>query len=359
MSESKQWRSRALFRLTVAAFTIVVIQAASAAADPPVHPNLLVVEDVAALRSAVGQGGPIYVQPGTYRLSQPLAIETPVHLVMDREARFVADWDNQPSQGVVYVTRGADGSRLDGIRIDGNGNRLQGIRLANVADVQLKNLEIVNLGEQGIMVSGSQRVLIQDVHLERTQTHDDTSQIGAVRVASSRDVVIERVHVHDTGGKGIAFGNSRRCVLRDSVVHDTQRDAGDGIYFNNSHHISVYRCTVLDPQGNALKISRRSSHIRVRDCWLEQHRGVGVGLFIQGGIKCHVTDSRIQNERGGNAVQVSQHPLKGAGGPAVDNVIVGNHLVSSRGHFFGEGAENVRGTVVANNVYVRPEDDER
>ncbi len=314
-----------------------------------------VAQDLEALIEALDAGGAVQIPPGEYVLSEPLVVEKPVQITMDQGAVLVADWSGDRSDAVLRLAPGSEGSELRGVRIDGGGNRLQGLRLQNVSDIRICGLQISDTGEQGVWVQGSERVVIQNARLEHTQTHEETSQSGAVRVNGSNDVVIERAHVWDSGGKGIAFGNSSRCVVRDSTVHDTQRDAGCGIYFNNAHDNLVDGCHVIDPQGNALKISRRSSGIKVRNTTLNKERGVGTTLFIQGGLDSQVTGSRLSCRLDRNTVQVSEHPIENVGGPAQRNLIMGNHIESVEGRFFGEGGD-VSGNVYEGNIEKRLDD---
>jgi len=340
-----KWIPAILFCVIAAA----VILPQTSRADTNEEPQA--VQNVEALTEALDAGGAIRVLPGEYVLTSPLVVEKPVQMVMDRDAVLIADWSGDRSDAVLRLAPGSEESELRDVRIDGGGNRLQGVRLQDVSDIRISDLSVSDIGEQGLWVEGSERVVIQDAHLEGTQLHEDTSQSGAVRVNGSTDVIIQRAHVWESGGKGISFGDSRRCVVRDSTVHDTQRDAGDGIYFNNAHDNLVEGCHVIDPQGNALKISRRSSGIKVRDCTLSKERGVGFTLFIQGGLDCQVTGSRLISRLDRNTVQVSEHPIENVGGPARRNLIMGNHIESTEGRFFGEGGD-VSGNVYEGNIEV-------
>ncbi|GEM_PF-4650381 len=339
------------------ALAIFALAALQRAPEAVACGEVRVVEDVETLIAALEAGGAVRIPPGEYVLRGPLVVEQSVQIVMERGAVLVAAWSGGRSDAVLSLVPGSEGSELRGVRIDGGGNRLQGLRLQDVGDIRISDLSVSEVGEQGVWVQGSERVVIQDARLERTQTHEETSQSGAVRISGSTDVVIERAQVWDSGGKGIAFGNSSRCVVRDSTVHDTQRDAGCGIYFNNAHDNLVQGCHVIDPQGNALKISRRSSGIKVRDCTLNKERGVGTTLFIQGGLDSQVTGSRLISRLRRNTVQISEHPLENVGGPAQRNLILGNHIESAEGRFFGEAGE-VSGNVYEGNLEVHSDDGE-
>ena len=100
-----------------------------------------------------------------------------------------------------------------------------------------------------------------------------------------------------------------------------------------------------------------SSGIKVRDCTLNKERGVGTTLFIQGGLDSQVTGSRLISRLRRNTVQISEHPLENVGGPAQRNLILGNHIESAEGRFFGEGGE-VSGNVYEGNIEVRSGDAE-
>ena len=312
-------------------------------------------QDVAALRAALAAGGAVRLPPGRYLVSQPLVVTRRVDLVLAPGAVLLADWTGGPAEAVVRLEPEADGSRLSGLTIDGQGHRVQGLRLRNVADVQIADLLITDTGSEGVWLAGCRRILIQDARLKRTQTYEGVGHAGALRVQDSSDVVVQRVQVWASGGKGVAFGRSRRCVAKDSTVHDTQRDPGDGFYFNNSHDCTVVRCHVLDPQGNGLKISRRSSRINVRDCRLFKERGVGFALFIQGGLDCQVTGNHLINRTSRATLRVHEHPLANVGGPALRNLITGNHLFSPEGDFFGQAGE-VRDTVYRDNIEIRQDE---
>lgn len=316
-----------------------------------------IVNNVEQLTEALRDGGAVRVAPGDYVLTGPLMVNRRVQLAMDHGAVLTAAWSGTAADAVLLLDAGADGSELRGVRIHGDGNRLRGLRLLNVSDVRITDLHITDVGEQGVWVDRGARIVLQDVRLERTQTHEETGQSGAIRINGSTDVIVERAQVWATGGKGIAFAASRRCVVRDSTVHETLRPAGCGIYFNNAHDNLVLGCHVIDPQGNALKISRRSSGIKVRDCALHKSRGVGTTLFIQGGLECQVTGSRLVSELDRNTVQISGHPIAGVGGPALRNLVVGNLIASPTGRFFGEGS-NTGDNMYANNLEIRPDEPE-
>jgi len=306
------------------------------------------------LRLAIAAGGVIHVAAGNYVVTEALVADRPISLVMEPGALIVVDWSNSRTASALRLTAGADGSQLTGVRIDGQGNSIRGVTVENVTDVRIKDLFVTDTGHQGLWIQSCQRVIVQDVFLTRTQTHEDANA-GAIRTQNSSDVVIERARVDQTGGKGIAFGNSRRCVVRDSTVQRTELDAGDGIYFNNSHDCLVIGSHVIDPQGNALKISRRSSRIMVRDCVLrKENRGVGRTLFIQGGLDNQVSGSHLIGRHRGSTVQVSGHPRENVGGPALRNRIHGNHIVSEAGIFFGEGSD-ARDSVYEDNIELHAE----
>lgn len=301
------------------------------------------------LRLAIAAGGAIHVAAGEYVTKEPLVADQPIHLVMDPGALIVVDWGESSREAALRLTAGADGSKLIGVRIDGQGNAIRGVLLEHVSDVRIMDLFITDTGHQGLWLQSCERITVQDARLTRTQTHEG-SAAGAIRASGSSDIVIERAQIHETGGKGIGFGGSRRCVVRDSSVHRTEHDAGDGIYFNNSHDCLVIGSQVTDPQGNALKISRRSSRIMVRDCVLrKEERGVGRTLFIQGGLDNQVSGSHLIGHHKGSTVQIAGHPMENVGGPALRNMIHSNHIVSKTGMFFNESS-GTRDNVYQGNI---------
>jgi len=330
----------------------------------PLHAQAWSVQD---LRDAVAAGGTIQVPVGTYVLDEPLVIDTQVHMTFDPGALIVANWDKygqdspvdnsfvSPWNAAVRLVAGADGSELHGLRIDGQGNHLRGLMLGRFEDVSgtgsyqwigpdnilIEGLHVMNAGQYGVFIMASDNVVMRDALLERTQVHPNSGAGGAVRVARADTVLLERIEVRESYGKGIAVtAGSRNVTVKDSVVYDTLHDAGDGIYFNSSHDSLVINSRVYDAQGNSIKISRENTGIQVIDSTFTKHdRGVGYALHLQGGSESDLGGSIFINQRSSPTIRIASHPNPTTS-LAEDNTLMHNHLVQPGGNYLNDSGNN-------------------
>jgi len=310
--------------------------------------------NVAGLREAVARGGVVNVPSGRYVLTHPLVIDTRIRLTFAPGAVLVADWDGGHNP-VVLVRPAAGGSILQGMTIDGQDNNLRGLVLTGddidnpLVDVTVLDFHARNLGRDGLRVQWHcHDIVIRNVQLDRTQLASDGA---ALTVRHTNKALVEDVIVRQSGGKGVGADTCRDVTIRNVTVYDTHWDAGDGIHTTNSRNVLIENAHVHDAQGNALKLSRNSVNVTVRNSVFNKHdRGEGSALHIQGGREHRLHDTMfIYNGSLRQAIRIADHPRPSLA-EAADNVLHDNHVVHLRGTYLNDLA---RSTDYRDNVESR------
>ncbi|MEM8738562.1 MAG: right-handed parallel beta-helix repeat-containing protein [Planctomycetota bacterium] len=170
-----------------------------------------------------------------------------------------------------------------------------GLGLPGVRHVRVLDAVVQHNGQIGIAVSGSQHVLIRDTLIAHNNDGFDTEaeidrariaekvphrgrwytnpawEAGGMKISSSTDVRLERIHAHDNIGPALwADYNNRDVLFLDCHVHHNRNLVegweGIGIFveYNAQGPIAVRGCRVEANQGPGLAVAE-SRHVTLEN----------------------------------------------------------------------------------------------
>ena len=275
-------------------------------------------DDTRAFQRAIDAtppGGTLEVPAGSYLIdpTRSLRLHSRMHLHLARGARLVA-MPNHAERAYVLLLERVQDVRISGGRIVGDRDRHLG-----------------RSGEwgHGIMVRGSSRVAIRDIHISRCW--GDGMSVGGLpqRGYSTPSSDVEIAGVTCTGNRrqGLTIGRCQGVWVHDCEFSDTGGTAPQaGIDIEpdtarGSHDVRIERCLVRGNRGPGIQVWKRTWDVTIRDCTIEDNRNVGVLAF--GATRLDIVGNHIRGN-GGAAIAVR----KGSNGITVR----GNRF---RGNGFG------------------------
>lgn len=255
-------------------------------------------DDTAAFQSAIdslpADGGTVYVPAGTYMIdaTRKVRLRSHMHLQLAAGAKLMAKRNAADRAYVLMVYKVSD-VEISGGRIVGDRDRHLG-----------------TTGEwgHGIMIRGSSRVTVRDIHISKCW--GDGISIGGAMVKDhdhpavpSNDVVIAKVVCSGNRRQGLTIGRSRNVRVHDSEFSatsgvlpgcgiDIEPDAG-----GMAQGVHIENCLVRANRGSGIQAYKRVSDVTIKRCVIEHNGGYGVlAIGASGGL---IVDNRIQ----GNALK--------------------------------------------------------
>lgn len=231
-----------------------------------------------ALDALPASGGTVTVPSGRYRIDalRSIRMRSRQHLKLADDAHLLAI-PNGAERAYVITVHGVSDVEISGGRIIGERDRHLGAS-----------------GEwgHGIMIRGSSRVTVRDIHISRCW--GDGISIGAINasrgrpVVPSRDVAIARVTSTGNRRQGLTVGRSDRVHVYDCEFShtggtppaagiDVEPDAGYG-----ARDVLIERCRVIGNRGPGIQLYRRVRDVVIRDCTIADNRGHGI-LIVEAG----------------------------------------------------------------------------
>lgn len=192
--------------------------------DQTVSPGADAYAAIQGMLELAQAGQTLCLTPGTYRLSDGIAI-----------------------RGLDGVTLRGTGASRDDVVLDFQDiDTSKGVTVMAMTDFAIENLTLLDAPGDNLFVSGSTRVSIRDVRsgwVSRTPAGR-----YAVYPVESTDVLIERTEAFGSADAGIYVGQTTNCVVRDSTA---VRNVA-GIEIENSTNCEVVGNTAEDNTGGIL-----------------------------------------------------------------------------------------------------------
>ena len=280
----------------------------------------------------------VYFAPGSYVITSGLTIPSNTN-ILGVNARIVSK-DISNTADYVLQLEGVSFVRIEGVAFEGNAlshaaTTQHGVYMNNCTDIVISECRIGQVGKSGVYGIGNNNILLKDLVLHDTQKeylhNTNYSQGGAVRLFGGENIKYIRLEV--TGecyGKGLVSDDTEGLVMRDCIVRATHAPAGDAIYQNGTFKSVIDGCLVQNPAGNAIKLSRRTSHCRVTNSTFYQSNFVGSAFRIQGGTYNTVANCNIISLGAGHtAMSVTYHPDTQEGGPLIGNTFTNCKIQSA------------------------------
>jgi hypothetical protein len=234
-------------------------------------------DDTTAFQNAIdalpSDGGTVFVPAGNYVIDpvRNVRLRSKMHLQLDPGAVLRAKRNDADRAYVLMVYKVSD--------VEISGGRIVGDRDSHLGTT----------GEwgHGIMVRGSKRVTVRDIHI--SDCWGDGVSIGGAEVTNaptipSDDVVIANIVSTGNRRQALTIGRSRNIKVYDSELsHTGGIKPGCGIDIEpdsdtsaTTSNILVDNCWIHHNQGNGILVYKRVSGVTVRNCTLEYNGGYGV-----------------------------------------------------------------------------------
>lgn len=156
-------------------------------------------DDQSAIQAALIQamdGETVCLGEGEFRLSDPLEISN--------RRDFTLHGAGMEATTLNFVGQAAGGT---------------GIGMANMTNLLIEELGVIDAAGNGIRVQGSENVVIRRVRAGWTS--EETSENGkyAIYPVSSTNVLVEECEAFNSADAGFYMGQTRNCVLRNNVAY--------------------------------------------------------------------------------------------------------------------------------------------
>lgn len=234
-------------------------------------------DDTTAFQSAIdslpSDGGTVHVPAGNYVIDpvRKVYLRSRMHLHLAPDAKLLARRNDADRAYVLMVYKVSD--------VEISGGQIVGDR----------DNHLGTTGEwgHGIMVRGSKRVTVRDIHLSKCW--GDGLSIGGAMVANaptipSSDVVVANIVSTNNRRQAMSIGRSTGVKVYDSEFSNTNGiDPGCGIDVEpdadddgTTSTVHIENCLIRKNQGNGIQIYKRVSGVTVKYCTIEYNGGHGV-----------------------------------------------------------------------------------
>ena len=234
-------------------------------------------DDTTAFQSAINAlpstGGTVYVPAGTYVIdpARNVRLRSKMHLQLSPDAVLVAKRNDLERAYVLMVYKVSD--------VEISGGRIVGDRENHLGTT----------GEwgHGIMVRGSARVTVRDIHISKCW--GDGVSIGGAMVTNaptipSSDVVIANVVCTGNRRQGLTIGCSTNVKVYDSEFSnsngiapacgiDIEPDSNDSRTTSTVH---IENCLIRNNAGNGILVYKRVQGVTIKRCTIEYNGGHGI-----------------------------------------------------------------------------------
>ncbi len=250
-------------------------------------------DDTTAFQSAIdalpSTGGTVHVPAGTYVIDpvRKVYLRSRMHLHLASGAKLLARRNDADRAYVLMVYKVSD--------VEISGGQIVGDR----------DNHLGTTGEwgHGIMVRGSKRVTVRDIHLSKCW--GDGISIGGAMVTNaptipSSDVVVANIVSTNNRRQAMSIGRSNNVKVYDSEFSSTNGiDPGCGIDIEpdaddqgTASTIHIENCIVRNNQGNGIQIYKRVSGLTLKYCTIEYNGGHGVLTIAP--VSGYVAQNKIQ-----------------------------------------------------------------
>ncbi|MGO4220340.1 right-handed parallel beta-helix repeat-containing protein [Lysobacter sp. TAF61] len=234
-------------------------------------------DDTTAIQAAIdalpSDGGTILIPAGTYVIdpTRNLRLRSRMHLQLADGAKLAAKRNSAERAYVVMVYKVSD--------VEISGGQIVGDR----------DNHLGTTGEWGhaIMVRGSSRVTIRDIHLSKCW--GDGISIGGAMVTNqptvpSQGIVIANVVSTGNRRQGLSIGRSSEVKVYDSEFsNNTGIDPGCGIDIEPDADdlgtcttVHIENCLIRKNQGNGIQVYKRVNGVTIKSCTVEYNGGYGI-----------------------------------------------------------------------------------
>ena len=234
-------------------------------------------DDTAAFQSAIdslpSSGGTVVVPAGDYAINPVVNVRlrSKMHLKLESGARLLAKRNSAERAYVLMVYKVSD------------------VEISGGAIVGDRENHLGTTGEwgHGIMVRGSNRVTIRDMHLSKCW--GDGISIGGAMVTAAptipcNDVVIANVVCTNNRRQGLTIGCSTNVKVYDSEFSysngiapqcgiDIEPDSSDA---RTTETVHIQNCLIRYNKGNGILSYKRVKGVTVKNCTIERNGGYGL-----------------------------------------------------------------------------------
>jgi hypothetical protein len=232
--------------------------------------------DLASAIAAASSGDVVQLGNNTYYTSG-LTIDK--NIILDGQENSVID-GNGTYNSIITLNSGASGATIQDIEITNGNNGIYGYKAANLT---LQNLEVHNIGKNGLIADGNQTGIALD--------HADGLKLSNTSVY---DVDRKGIGVGDTNGAQITNVNVQSVNL---AAHHAQSHDAAGIKFFNTNNV-VLKDSYLE-KINAYHIWNDTTN----GTTMENNKVVNVGSdFLAPSFNTNVNVAGIYNEKSSNSI---------------------------------------------------------
>lgn len=232
----------------------------------------------AAINSLPADGGTVHVPAGNYVIdpTRNVRLRSKMHLHLAADATLLAKRNSAERAYVLMAYKVSD--------VEISGGRIIGDRETHLGTT----------GEwgHGIMVRGSKRVTVRDIHLSKCWG-DGISVAGAMVLNApsipSDDVVVANIVSTGNRRQGLTIGCVRNIRVYDSEFSNNRGTLpACGIDIepdvpSSCSTVHIENCIINGNQGNGIQIYKRVSGVVVKKCTINSNGGYGVLTISPGG----------------------------------------------------------------------------
>ena len=251
-------------------------------------------DDTAAFQTAINAlpetGGTVTVPAGDYVIDPTVNVRlrSKMHLQLAEGARLLAKTNNAERAYVLMVYKVSD--------VEISGGQIIGDR----------DTHLGTTGEwgHGIMVRGSSRVTVRDIHL--SNCWGDGISIGGAMVTGaptipSNDVIVANVVSTNNRRQGLTIGCSTNVKVYDSEFSnsngiapqcgiDIEPDSNDA---RTTETVHIQNCLIRNNKGNGILSYKRVKGVTVKNCTIEYNGGYG--LLCVGPVGGYISQNKFQH----------------------------------------------------------------
>ena len=280
--------------------------------------------DTAAIQAAINAlpagGGTVYVPGGTYLIDavRNLRLRSQMHFQLAPDAKLAAIPNSVDRSYVLNVYKVSD--------VEISGGQIVGERDQHMGTT----------GEWGhaIMVRGSKRVTVRDIHLSRCW--GDGLSIGGAAATTgtipSEDVAVTNIVSTGNRRQAVTIGRSRGVKIYDSELSYTSGiKPGCGIDIepdpdstSSTSGVRIENCWIHHNAGNGIQVYKTVLNVVIKACTIEHNQGYGA-LLLNADSGYVVSNKFLHNRLYGVSARTASHGYQ----------ISGNTFRNNKTMYFG------------------------
>jgi polygalacturonase len=280
--------------------------------------------DTAAIQAAINalpaDGGTVYVPGGTYLIDavRNLRLRSQMHFQLAPDAKLAAIPNSVDRSYVLNVYKVSD--------VEISGGQIVGERDQHMGTT----------GEWGhaIMVRGSKRVTVRDIHLSRCW--GDGLSIGGAAATTgtipSEDVAVTNIVSTGNRRQAVTVGRSRGVKIYDSELSYTSGiKPGCGIDIEpdpdsteSTSGVRIENCWIHHNAGNGIQVYKTVLNVVIKACTIEHNQGYGA-LLLNADSGYVVSNKFLHNRLYGVSARTASHGYQ----------ISGNTFRNNKTMYFG------------------------